>query len=64
MSSSGELESVDALMEIKTICRRTVNDLYIILCGLEEFLFDLQLEDQNKRKNIYHFKVIQGRSLF
>lgn len=58
MPSSADLKSEDALMEIKKICQRTVDDLHIILCDIEHFLFELQPEDQNKSKNIYYLKVI------
>lgn len=50
ISEKGEMKCTDAWNEIWNACRKTVDDLGIILSGLEEFLARVLPVDQNKRK--------------
>lgn len=50
ISEKGEMKCTDAWSEIWNACRKTVDDLGIILSGLEEFLARVLPVDQNKRK--------------
>lgn len=51
--SNNELNGADAWSEVKSACCKTVEDLKVILDGLEKFqAIDLQI-DQKQRKNTY-----------
>lgn len=50
ISRKGEMKCTDAWSEIWNACRKTVDDLGIILSGLEEFRTRVLPVDQNKRK--------------
>lgn len=50
ISRKGEMKCTDAWSEIWNACRKTVDDLGIILSGLEEFRTRVLPFDQNKRK--------------
>lgn len=41
----------DALDDIHKICQKTVKDLNVILCGLQEFQANVTPVNQSKRKN-------------
>lgn len=58
----GELVCADAWGEISTICRKTIEDLNIILMKLEEFQTNILSVDQNKRKNSIYLYFIYLRA--
>lgn len=62
ISNNEQIEYVDTLAEIRKMCRKTVEDLRVILSELEEFQTKLLLVDQNKRK-MFCFNLLKSEHL-
>lgn len=55
--SKEELDGADAWEEIKSTCRKTVDDLKFILSEVEKFQSNELQVDQKKRKNFLKFNL-------